>query len=135
MSIDKLWAQNLKRFLNLSSLYVLNCFKYLVTKYLKIRKKYFNLSSLYVLNCFKHFQKHILGPLSQKDQARKKFELCQNDSIFTKISELYQVAKCSNSLKFYTLKALPAKNRFYYFFLIFWHAKIPPFYRMPRYWH
>ena len=49
--------------------------------------------------------------------SKKKIELCQNDLIFTKIfelyqvfvcqndskmSELYQVAKCSNTLKLYT---------------------------------
>ena len=53
----------------------------------------------------------------QKYQTKKKIELCQNDLIFTKIfelyqvfvcqndskmSELYQVAKCSNTLKLYT---------------------------------
>ena len=36
-----------------------------------------------------------------------------------KISVLYQVAKCSNTSKLYTLKALLSKNRFYLFFRCF----------------
>ena len=42
-------------------------------------RKMLNLSSLYVLNCFQYFQIYILGHLFQKNQTRKKFELCQND--------------------------------------------------------
>ena len=30
---------------------------------------------IYVLNCFKSFQIYILGQMSQKNQARKKFEI------------------------------------------------------------
>ena len=55
--------------------------------------------------------------------------------MFTKISELYQVAKCSNTSILYTLKAFLSKNRFHFFFLIFCHAKIRPSFRMPSYWH
>ena len=41
-----------------------------------------------------------------------------------KISELYQVAKCSNTLKLYTLKVLKSiKVGSISFFLIFWNAK------------
>ena len=43
--------------------------------------------------------------------------------------------KWQNTIKLYTLKALLSKNWFYFFFLIFCHAKIPPYFRMPRYWH
>ena len=72
--------------------------------------------------------------MPKKNQARKKFELRQNDLIFTKIFELYQVAKCSNTFKLYRLKELLSKNRLYFFFFhIFWHAKITPSFRMPRY--
>ena len=34
----------------------------------------------------------------------------------------------------YTLKALLSKNWFCYFFLVFWHAKIPPAFKMTHYW-
>ena len=73
--------------------------------------------------------------MSQKSQTRKKFELYQNDLIFTKILDLYEMAKCLNTVKLYTLKALLSKNRFYFFFLIFCHAKILPSFRMLCYWH
>ena len=58
-----------------------------------------------------------------ENDTRKTFELC------------LCVTKCSNTLKLYTIKALLCKNRLYFFFLIFWHAKIPPSFRVPRYWH
>ena len=48
------------------------------------------------------------------------------------ISSLF-VTKYSNTSKFYTtdaLKALLSKYRSYFFFLIFWHKKIPPSFRM-----
>ena len=54
--------------------------------------------------------------MPKKNQARKKFELRQNDLIFTKIFELYQVAKCSNTFKLYRLKESLSKNRLYFFF-------------------
>ena len=57
--------------------------------------------------------------MSQKNQIRKKLELGQNDVIFTKIFELCQVLKCSNTLELYILKALLGENWFYFFFLIF----------------
>ena len=57
--------------------------------------------------------------MSQKNQTRKKLELGQNDVIFTKIFELCQVLKCSNTLELYVLKALLGENWFYFFFLIF----------------
>ena len=53
----------------------------------------------------------------------------------TRYSERFQVTKRFNTLKLYTLKALLSKNRFYFFFLIFRHAKVPPAFRMPRYLH
>ena len=43
------------------------------------------------------------------------------------------VSKYSNTLKFYTLNTLLGKNRFYSFFLVFWHAKVPPSFKMSRY--
>ena len=69
----------------------------------------------------KHLQIYILGHLFQKKQASKKCRLCKNDQIFTKIpsvkmtrySQRSEVVKGSNTLKLYTLKALPSKNRFY----------------------
>ena len=54
----------------------------------------------------------------QKNQVRKKIELFQNDYTFTKISELYREAKCSDILKLYTLKTLLSKNLSHLFFLI-----------------
>ena len=64
--------------------------------------------------------------MSQKIREEKKFELCQINVIFAKISndkmirysQRFQVAKCSNTSKLYTLKAL-SKNWFYFFFVIF----------------
>ena len=83
--------------------------------------------------------------------------LCQNDWTFAMIFELYKslcvkMTKYSQTLfnyikslcgkmiqhsqMVYTLKALLSKNRFYFFFFqIFSHAKIPPFFRIPRYKH
>ena len=56
---------------------------------------------------------------------------------FLTISSLC-MTKCLNTSELYTtgaLKALLRKNRFCFFFLIFWHAKIPLSSRMPRCWH
>ena len=93
---------------------------------------------------------NILGQNVSKNQTRKLYQvfmynfLCQNDfwtisrflNYITKMFELYQVfvAKCFNTSLFYILKSLLSKNRFY-FFLIFWHAKIRQFFMMPRNWH
>ena len=63
-------------------------------------------SSFYVLNCFECFQIYILGHLRK----------------------LNQVFMCQNVL------ALLSKNQFYFFFLTFGNAKIPPSVRIPRYW-
>ena len=88
--------------------------------------------------------------MCQKNSKEKKLKwLCQNNLIFTKIIELYQVSKwfshryskrfqvlkCSSTLKLYKLKALLSKNRFYFFFLMFWHATTSPSFRIPRYWN
>ena len=55
-----------------------------------------------------------------KKSDKKIVKLRQNDLIFTKIFEIYQAAKCFNTLKLYTqLKGLLSKNRFDFFFLIF----------------
>ena len=58
--------------------------------------------------------------------------VCRNDSIFIKdfwpISSL-RVIKYLGTSKLYTtdaLKALLSKNKFYFFFLIFWREKLPP---------
>ena len=87
--------------------------------------------------------------MSEKNQTRKEFELCQNDMIFTRIFKLYQVFLCQNN-KIFTrvselyqvvtilsicIKTQLNKNWFYFFFAIFWHAKIPSSFRMPRCWH
>ena len=64
----------------------------------------------------------------KKKSDKKKLEVCQNDFIFKKIFELYQVIRysqrfqvssCSNNPNLYTLKALLNKNWIYFFFLIF----------------
>ena len=56
---------------------------------------------------------------------QKEIELCQNYLIFTKIFELYQViryskryqvARCPNTLKLYTLKVLLHENWINFFF-------------------
>ena len=42
------------------------------------------------------------GKMTRYSQRFLNYIKCQNDYIFTKISELYQVTKCFNTLKFYT---------------------------------
>ena len=99
-----------------------------------------------MVNCFKYLY---LGQVSQKKEARKIWTM--SNLIFTKIFELYQVPKCLDIHKgfwnitsgkmsqysqiVYTLNTLLSKSRLSFFFIIFWHAKIPPSFRMPRYWH
>ena len=125
--------------------FVLNIFKYILEQNITKFWTYKVFMCTIILNtCF--------GTLVPKNQTRKIFVLCQNDLTFTKIFELYQVTKwldipkrfqmsnCSNNLKLYTSKALLRKNlflltQFYFFFLIFWHKRIPPSFRMPCYWH
>ena len=87
------------------------------------------------------FPNTYFGIFVPKKSDQKRFELCQNDQIFTKISSVKmtrysqrsEVTKCSNTRKIYTLKTLLSKNWFYFFFLNIWHAKIPPSFRMSRY--
>ena len=45
------------------------------------------------------------------------------------------LAKYSNTLILFTLKALLSKSWFYFAFLILRHAKKPPSFSIPRYWH
>ena len=77
-------------------------------------------------------------------EALRHFELYQVFKYFlryiltenvSKNFKLYQVSKCPNISILQILKTLLSKNRFYFFFLIFWHAKIPPSFRMPHYWN
>ena len=58
-----------------------------------------------MLNCFKYFLIYNFGYLSQKESSKKKLYqafmynfLCQNEKIFTKILELYQVFLWENVL-------------------------------------
>ena len=130
--LDKKNSHNSQRLWTLSSPYVsffvLKCSNIVNISYSQRELKRFSLeifviyrilaqkliTSLSVLNCFKYFQIHILGQMSQKIREEKKFELCQINVIFTKISndkmirysQRFQVAKCSNTSKLYTLKAL-----------------------------
>ena len=53
----------------------------------------------------------------------------QNVSEVHKDFELYQVFILMHTNTFLS------KNWFYFFFLIFLHAKLPPSFRMPRYWY
>ena len=77
-------------------------------------KAFWTMSSFYVS---KYFLRYILT-----ENVSKNFKL-------------YQVSKCPNISILQILKTLLSKNRFYFFFLIFWHAKIPPSFRMPHYWN
>ena len=130
----------------------------------KVRQaKFWTISSLCALNCFKYFQIDILGQMSKNNQTRKKIWTISNLHVwffmikwldihkdFWTISSLC-VSKwldihkdfwtisylcVAKMLQYYwcALKALLSKNWFYFFFLIFWHAKFQSF-RMPCYWH
>ena len=81
---------------------------------------------------FKNIFKYIFWEKCPKKMRQEKnIELCQNVFMFTKIVKLYhvpiwldihkrfQVRKCPNTLKLYTLKALLSKNWFCFFFFIF----------------
>ena len=71
---------------------------------LKVRQvKFWAISSLYALNCF--------GTRCLKNQTRKVYQVF--------------IAQCFNTFILYKLKALLSKNQLYFFFCIFWHAKIP----------
>ena len=80
--------------------------------YSKKELKHFGIEILVSLEyCFKYFQVYILIHLYQ-NQKRKKF--------IHKTLNYIKGYKDFNTLKLYTLKALLSKNRFYFFFLIFW---------------
>ena len=99
---------------------------------------FWTISSLYVLNYFKYFLVYILQQNVSKSN-KKDFELyqvfmhiflCQNKDFWTISSAC--LTKCLNTLKLYisdALKALLIKNWFYFFFLMFQDAG------MLRYWH
>ena len=55
-----------------------------------IKSLNYNKSSciIFVLNCFKYFPVYILRHFSQNSPTIKKFELCQNGQVFTKISNV-----------------------------------------------
>ena len=83
-------------------------------------RKSFNYINFVCAELFEIFSNTYFGTKSdKKDFELYQVFLCQISPIFTKISELYQVSKCSNILKLYTLKALLSKNWFYLYFLIF----------------
>ena len=88
------------------------------------------------------FSVKLLGKFSKKNLNYVKMTLYSQRFLnyikwqnWLNIHKRFQVLKCTNTLKLYTLKALLSKNQFYFFFQIFWHAKNPPSLRMPRYWH
>ena len=51
-------------------------------------------------------------------------------SLWAKMSWYFHV-----SYYWCALKVLLSKSWLYFFFLIFWHTKIPPSFRRPRYWY
>ena len=124
---------------------VLNIFYYIFWNILfqKIKQeKFWTISSLCVLNSFKYFLVYILGQMFQKVRQEhlskfiKIFQLyqvfmhnflSQNGKIFIKIFELYRgfVWK-SVSLKIGSIS---------FFFFIFWHAKVLPFFRVQLCWY
>ena len=65
----------------ISSLYVLNCFKYFLIYVLgqnvskSQTRKIWNISNLYALNCFKYFLMYILRQNVSKNQTRKVLKL------------------------------------------------------------
>ena len=103
----------------------------------KIHKMFYTISSLYVLNCFKYFLIYTLTHFVPKKWDKENFELyqvfrckflCQNDKIFIKIFGLYQVFVWQYiSILLMDIKSITCKKNLCFFFLIFWHAKIHHF--------
>ena len=108
-------------------IFVLNYFKYFLTYIClkkKLDKKMFELYQIYmcyiVLNIFIYFFKYTFSDIFSKNIRPEKFWTYQ---VFIH-NVLFQNAPI---LPYITdaLKALLSKNWFYYFFLIFCHAKVP----------
>ena len=78
-----------------------------------------------VLNIFKYIFWHICFKISKEKKKN-------NSQIFL---NYIKVRKDFSTLKLYILKVLLSKNRFYFFFVIFWHSPISPFLAMPRHRH
>ena len=81
------------------------------------------------INCFKYFQIYILGRTSKKNQTRKNLKYVKMNWNTQKISN---VKSFQYSLIIY-FKRITQYNRLYFFFLIFWHAKVSPSFKMPCY--
>ena len=128
-----------EKFWTRSSFYVLKFFKYFGAKCHKKQTRNTLSYRCQVLMCW--IILNTLRRIVSKNQTRKQYQVFmfnfKNDQRVKKIFELYKVfeAKCLNTSTLYTLKALLNKNRFYCFLVIFWHAKIPPFLRISRYWY
>ena len=78
-----------------------------------------------MLKCIKYFLIYNL-----MGKCHKNFELYQvfiHNFLWQNVSILTSIL--------YTWKTLLSKNWFYFFFLIIWHAKIQPSFRIARYWH
>ena len=110
------------------------------TFWVQISKDFWTISSLYVLNCFKFFLRYYFGTNYLKILKKNFFEpyqvfmcnfLFQNDKVLIKILEVHQFFM-RQMFQYYwcTLKALLCKNWFYFFFLISHHSKIPPCFRI-----
>ena len=124
--LDKKNWQNSQRFWTTSMFHVLN-YSNIFPKYTLFTKRIEtcwsrDISTFSIITSVKFFLIYILRHNVSKNQMKKT------------ISSLH-VSKSANTYKLYTLKALLSKNWFYCFFLVFWHAKIPPSFGMPRYWH
>ena len=59
----------------------------------------------------------------------------KNISATSNLRAYFFVTKCFNTSILHTLKAFLSKNWLYFFFLIFWYARIPPCFRIPHCWH
>ena len=95
-------------------------------------KAFWNISRLYVLDYFKYLEYIFWDKCSKQLDKQKigKMTRCSQRHL-----ELYQVTKCSITIKLYTIKVILSKNWFYFFFLNFWHAKTSVSFRMSRYYH
>ena len=69
-------------------------------------------------------------PIHSSTKCFNTFILYTTDALFDKMFEYLHIVYYRH-----TLSQLFIKHYVYFFFLIFWHPKIPPSIGMPRYWH
>ena len=132
---------------------MLNCFKYFLIYILghfvsknQTRKILNYIKSLYAKLC-QIFFNICFATKCLKSQASKILSYIKSPCIIfcVKMARYsqkflnYITSLCDKTCQYfqivYTPKALFRKNRLYFLFFIFWHAEIPPSFRILHYWH